>query len=192
MRDRVWVLGIASAVLLVDQVTKAIVDARIPIHESVPVIDGVLSLTHVRNTGAAFGILSNAPAGPVRIGLVIVSIFTVALIWAYAREGWHDRSVVAAFGLVLGGALGNLLDRLRLHEVVDFVDVYWGQYHWPSFNVADMAITLGALTLFVGMARHGQSEESLAERSPGNSNGRRPGHESSAEKRPAEDVAGLS
>jgi signal peptidase II len=100
--------------------------------------------------------------------------------------------VVAAFGLVLGGALGNLLDRLRLHEVVDFVDVYWGQYHWPSFNVADMAITLGALTLFVGMARHGQSEESLAERSPGNSNGRRPGHESSAEKRPAEDVAGLS
>lgn len=194
MRDRVWVLSIASAVLVIDQITKLVVNARILRHDSVPLIDGFLSITHVRNTGAAFGLLSSAPPGPVRVGLVIVSVLAVALIWAYARDGWHDRSVVIAFGLVLGGALGNLLDRLRLHSVVDFVDVYWGQYHWPSFNVADMAITLGALTLFIGMARQGQSDEAPATvtRSLGEGSGRMPSHEPSAKKHPAEDAASLS
>jgi len=159
MRDRGWVLSLALAVLVIDQITKAMVRAWIPQHTSVPIIDGFLSLTHVRNTGAAFGLFANAPPGPLRIALVLVSILAVVLIWTYAREGWHDPGVVAAFGLILGGALGNLSDRLVLHNVVDFVDVYWGQYHWPSFNVADMAITMGALTLFIGMARQGQVEE---------------------------------
>lgn len=159
MRDRGWVVSIALAVLVIDQITKAMVKAWIPLHTSRPIIDDFLSLTHVRNTGAAFGLFSNAPAGPVRIGLIIVSVLAVVLIWAYAREGWHDRGVVTAFGLVLGGALGNLFDRLYLGNVVDFVDVYWGQYHWPSFNVADMAITLGAVTLFISMARQGEEDE---------------------------------
>jgi signal peptidase II len=159
MRDRVWVLSLAFAVLVVDQITKLAVRAYMPEYSSRSIIDGFLSLTHVRNTGAAFGLFANAPAGPVRALLVVVSVLAVVLIWTYARDGWHDRSVVLAFGLILGGALGNLLDRLYLHEVVDFIDVYWGQYHWPSFNVADMAITTGALTLFIGMARHGHVDK---------------------------------
>jgi len=190
VRDRAWVLSIALTVLVIDQITKLMVIGSIPEYHSIPVIDGFLSLTHVRNTGAAFGLFANAPAGPVRAGLVLVSVLAVVLIWAYAREGWHDRSVVAAFGLILGGALGNLLDRLRLHEVVDFVDVYWGQYHWPSFNVADTAITLGAVTLFLGMARHSPTDEEPS--AVVDSDGAAPTHESSAKERPAEDTAGLS
>jgi signal peptidase II len=189
MRDRAWVLCLAAAVLVADQVTKAMVTASVPQYTSIPVIDGFLSLTHVRNSGAAFGLLANAPAAPVRIGLIIVSILAVVLIWSYAREGWHDRSVVVAFGLILGGALGNLLDRFRLSEVVDFIDVYWGQYHWPSFNVADMAITVGAVTLFIGMARQGQVDEaSEADADEPGASLREP----TPKERPAEDVAGLS
>lgn len=194
MRDRTWVVSIALAVLAADQVTKFMVNASIPQYTSIPVVDGFLALTHVRNSGAAFGLFAGAPAGPVRVGLVIVSVLAVVLIWAYAREGWHEPRVVAAFGLILGGALGNLVDRLRLHEVVDFIDVYWGRYHWPSFNVADMAITVGALTLFIAMARHSEVENAspaLAEAS-GDTAGHVPAPEPSTEKQPVEDVAGLS
>ena len=194
MRDRTWVLSIALAVLVADQVTKLLVIASIPQYTSIPVIDGFLALTHVRNSGAAFGLFANAPAGPVRAGLIIVSVLAVVLIWAYAREGWHEPRIVAAFGLILGGALGNLVDRLRLYEVVDFIDVYWGQYHWPSFNVADMAITVGALTLFVAMARHSETEEAspaLTE-TDGDTDDQVPAPEPSAKKRPVEDVAGMS
>lgn len=194
MRDRAWVLSIALAVLVADQVTKLLVIASIPEYTSIQVIDGFLALTHVRNSGAAFGLFANAPAGPVRAGLVIVSVLAVVLIWGYAREGWHEPRIVAAFGLILGGALGNLVDRLRLYEVVDFVDVYWGQYHWPSFNVADMAITVGALTLFVAMARHSETEE--ASPAPSETDGdtvdQVPAPEPSAKKRPVEDAAGMS
>jgi signal peptidase II len=194
MRDRAWVLSIALAVLVADQVTKLIVIASMDIHASIPVIDGFLALTHVRNSGAAFGLFSGAPAGPVRAGLIIVSVLAVVLIWAYAREGWHEPRIVVAFGMILGGALGNLVDRLRLHEVVDFIDVYWGKYHWPSFNVADTAITIGAMTLFIAMARHNETEEpapALAEASD-DTVGDAPAREPSAKEQPAEDVAGTS
>lgn len=159
MRDRTRVLLIAVAVLVIDQITKLMVIAWIPFQARIPLVDDLLALTHVRNTGAAFGLFSDAPVAPVRVGLVIVSVLAVGLIWAYAREGWHEPRIVVAFGFILGGALGNLIDRVRLSYVVDFVDVHWGRYHWPSFNVADMAITVGAISLFIAMARHGEAEE---------------------------------
>ncbi|MCH7825958.1 MAG: signal peptidase II [Acidobacteria bacterium] len=162
MRDRTRVVLIAVAVLAVDQITKLMVTTWIPFQERIPLIDGLLALTHVRNTGAAFGLFSDAPVAPVRAGLIVVSVLAVGLIWAYAREGWHQPRIVFAFGFILGGALGNLIDRLRLYYVVDFVDVHWGRYHWPSFNVADMAITVGAISLFIAMARQGEVEEASA------------------------------
>ncbi len=159
MRDRTRVALIAVAVLVIDQITKLMVITWIPFQARIPLVDDVLALTHVRNTGAAFGLFSDAPVAPVRIGLIIISVLAVGLIWAYAREGWHEPRIVVAFGFILGGALGNLIDRVRLSYVVDFVDVHWGRYHWPSFNVADMAITVGAISLFVAMARQGDVEE---------------------------------
>ncbi len=159
MPDRTRVVLIAVAVLALDQITKLMVSAWIPFQERISLIDDLLALTHVRNTGAAFGLFSDAPVAPVRVGLIVVSVLAVGLIWAYAREGWHEPRIVFAFGFILGGALGNLIDRLRLSYVVDFVDVHWGRYHWPSFNVADMAITVGAISLFIAMARQGEVEE---------------------------------
>ena len=158
MHDRIRVLVIAAVVVMADQITKWMVVAWIPVQSRIEILDGYLALNHVRNRGAAFGLFADAPSGFVRIGLIVVSVLAVALIWAYAREGWHQPRIVLAFGFILGGAIGNLVDRLRLHYVVDFVDVHWGQWHWPSFNVADAAITLGAVTLFLAMARDEMAE----------------------------------
>ena len=196
MRDRTLVLLIAVVVLVADQVTKVMVSAWIPLQHRVPLIDGYLDLTHVRNRGAAFGLFADAPAGPLRVALVVVSVLAVVLIWAYAREGWHEPRIVVAFGLILGGAMGNLLDRIRLHEVADFVDAHWGAYHWPSFNVADAAITLGALTLFVTMARNHETDEETdspadSETAPGGL-ANISSHERPSRERAAEDAAGLN
>ena len=98
MRDRTWVLLIALGVLVADQVTKLIVVAQIPQYSRIELIDNFLALTHVRNSGAAFGLFADAPPGPVRVVLVVISALAVGLIWAYAREGWHERKIVVAFG----------------------------------------------------------------------------------------------
>ena len=101
MRDRTGVLLIAAAVLALDQITKLMVSARIPFQVRIDLIDNFLALTHVRNTGAAFGLLGDAPVAPVRAGLVVVSVLAIGLIWAYARQGWHEPRVMATFGLIL-------------------------------------------------------------------------------------------
>ena len=162
MRDRIRVLLIAAAVLVADQITKWMVVAWIPFQSRIEIVDNFLALNHVRNRGAAFGLFAEAPSDLVRVGLIVVSLLAVALIWAYAREGWQQPRIVLAFGLILGGAVGNLVDRLHLYYVVDFIDVHWGQWHWPSFNVADAAITVGAVALFIGMAADSGVEEDPA------------------------------
>ena len=169
MRDRLTVLLIAMAILATDQVTKALLVGWLPLHARYDVIDGLLTINHVQNYGAAFGLFANVSGDLLRWILVVVSIAAVGLIWAYAREGWHEPKIVVAFGMILGGALGNLVDRLRLGYVVDFIDVHWGSYHWPSFNAADAAITVGAVILFLAMARQStraQEDEILAESTP--------------------------
>ncbi len=153
MRDRLTVLLIAAAILAADQVTKVLLVGWLPLHARYEVIGGLLTINHVQNYGAAFGLFANVSGDLLRWVLVVVSIAAVGLIWAYAREGWHEPKIVIAFGMILGGALGNLVDRLRLGYVVDFIDVHWGSYHWPSFNVADAAITVGAVILFLAMAQ---------------------------------------
>ena len=190
MRDRIWVLFIAAAVLVADQITKGMVVAWIPFQARIEIVDNFLALNHVRNRGAAFGLFADAPSDLVRVGLIIVSLLAVALIWAYAREGWHQPRIVLAFGLILGGAVGNLVDRMHLYYVVDFVDVHWGQWHWPSFNVADAAITVGAVTLFIAMAGESDVEEDPAATTEDADNliG---GGELAAEDTPTEDPAGL-
>lgn len=162
LRDRIAVGLIAAGILLVDQASKWMLVASLPLNGRIEVIDGLFALTHVQNRGAAFGLFADVPSEMLRWVLVVVSLAAVGLIWAYAREGWHRPSIVAAFGAILGGALGNLVDRSRLGYVVDFLDIHWRGYHWPSFNVADAAITIGALILFIAMARQGEGPETPA------------------------------
>ena len=143
---------VSSAILVLDQVTKLYVDANFRLHESVPVIDGLFSLTYVRNKGAAFGILADSA---VRIPFFItVSIVAMLGILWYIRRIRNDQKLaVFSLSLVFAGAVGYLIDRIRLGEVIDFLDVYWQSYHWPAFNVADSAICVGVTLLFIDMWR---------------------------------------
>jgi signal peptidase II len=145
-----------AALVLSDQVTKLLVVREIPLHASVPVIPGVLDLTHVRNTGAAFGFLNAVefPGKPVVIVLVaVVALLGVA---AYASHLPSEHRLARAGLLcVLSGAAGNLIDRIRQGYVVDFVDAYWGGWHFWAFNVADAAITVGVAVIILDLLRPG-------------------------------------
>jgi signal peptidase II len=139
-------------VLATDQLTKQVVRKMLPLHESVNVIPGFLDLTHVQNTGAAFGLLNAAdfPYKPaVMIGIAAIALVAIA---AYgAQLGFHERLARFGLSLILGGAFGNLIDRAVAGHVVDFVDVYWGTSHFWAFNVADAAITIGAVLVLLDM-----------------------------------------
>lgn len=139
-------------IVTVDQLTKAVVRAMVPLHESVTIVPGFMDFTHVRNTGAAFGIL-NLAEFPFKTVLIAV-IATAALIGVgiYAASLAHHQ-LVARIGLalIIGGAAGNLLDRIVAGSVVDFVDVYWRSYHFWAFNVADSAITVGVGIMILDM-----------------------------------------
>jgi signal peptidase II len=144
---------VGAAVLVTDQVTKAIVERAMVLHETIPLLP-VFSLTYVRNTGAAFGVFGAAPAG---IRLPLFLLVTVAAAWALismlrrARPG--QRLLVGALGAILGGAAGNFICRVRYGEVIDFLDAHWGALHWPAFNVADSAITVGVLIVLLTSLR---------------------------------------
>jgi len=116
------------------------------------VIRGFFSLTYVRNKGAAFGILAdNAVRIPFFITVSIVAM--LGIIWYIKRIRNDQKLAVFSLSLVFSGAFGNLIDRVRLGEVIDFLDVFWQRYHWPAFNVADSAITVGVTLLFIDMWR---------------------------------------
>jgi signal peptidase II len=142
-----------AGVVVVDQVTKEIVRRWLPLHgEPAHVIPGFLDLTHVQNTGAAFGLL-NAADFPYKTAVMIaiagIALFAIA---AYATQlGFHERIARVGLSLILGGAFGNLIDRAIFGHVVDFVDVYWGSTHFWAFNVADAAITIGAVLVLLDM-----------------------------------------
>jgi len=140
---------VALGVVVVDQVTKSIVEHGMALHETIPLLP-VFSLTYVRNSGAAFGIFGAAPAG-VRLPLFL--LVTVAAAWALVsmlrRARADQRILVAALGGILGGAAGNAICRLRYGEVIDFLDAHWGDLHWPAFNVADSAITVGVIVVLL-------------------------------------------
>jgi signal peptidase II len=144
---------IASLVLL-DQLTKALVVRAIPLHESVQVVPGLLDLTHVRNTGAAFGFM-NAVDFPYKTTVItIAAVVALCGIAIYASHvGGETRLGRAGLALVLGGAMGNLVDRVRLGYVVDFVDAHYAGWHFWAFNVADSAITVGAALLIFDLIR---------------------------------------
>jgi len=153
-------LAWAGLVLFLDQLSKLWVAASFLTHESLPVIPGLFSLTFVTNTGAAFGILAGAQSMLRQVFFVGVALVALAVLYlAYREYRGHGQIYMAAIGLVAGGALGNLVDRLRLGHVIDFLDFYLRQHHWPAFNIADSAITIGVgLFLLAGFREQGKGK----------------------------------
>jgi signal peptidase II len=143
--SRLLSVVIAIVVFLGDQATKALVESSIPEHSVVPVLPHFLNLTHTKNAGAAFGLFSESPAPWKTVMLIVVSgallSTVVAIVWRSRHLQWETTVGLA---LILGGALSNLFDRIRFGRVVDFIDVYYRSYHWPTFNLADSAIVMGA------------------------------------------------
>jgi signal peptidase II len=154
-------LGTMAAVVAVDQATKAVVRYTLPLHESRSIIPQFLDLTHVQNTGAAFGLL-NATDFPYKpIVMIVVAAAALVAIAAYATQlGFHERLARFGLALILGGAVGNLIDRATSGYVIDFVDVYWGSAHFWAFNVADAAITMGAVLVLLDMIGLGRRHAS--------------------------------
>jgi signal peptidase II len=144
------VLLLAGAVVALDQISKAIVLDRLPLGVPISVVDGLLALTLVLNPGLAFGLLGGVPPAwrwtVAALSLVALAVLARVALRVLPAGGWTGRLAV---GLIFGGAVGNLVDRARFGAVVDFVDVHWRGWHWPAFNVADSAITLGVALLAV-------------------------------------------
>ena len=143
---------VAGALVVLDQVTKALVLAQLPLHTSIAVIPGFFNLTHVRNPGGAFGFLAGS-GGAWRhwlfLGAALVAL--VLIVYFYQQTPKNKPWLRLALAMIFGGAIGNLIDRVRFGEVVDFLDVYAGQWHWPAFNVADSGVTVGVLIFIFHM-----------------------------------------
>lgn len=160
----ILLIVVSLSVLFLDQATKLQVMQTMRLHESIPVVPGFFSLTYIRNPGAAFGLL--ASSGPLfrLVFFGVMSLFALGLLGTiFVRlraDEWLGHLSVAA---ILGGAIGNLLDRLRYGEVIDFLDFYIGRYHWPAFNVADTAITVGVFFLILHFALEKKEQEQTSE-----------------------------
>lgn len=138
-RHRRWFFGAALATLVLDQTSKSLVRAWLPLGLSVPVVPNAFHITHTQNPGAAFGLFPNAT-----MLLIVIALSISAILLWLGRQGFDSKQVAAAAGMMLGGALGNLVDRIRFGAVTDFIDLRV----WPIFNIADAALTMGALFLF--------------------------------------------
>ena len=135
---------ITGLVVLADQVTKALILAYLPYHQSITVVPGFFDITHIHNPGGAFGLMANMSVTVRTIVFLLASSLAVGLIfYFYIKTPSSYVFLAVGFALIFGGAIGNLIDRVRLGIVIDFLDVYIGDYHWPAFNIADSAITVG-------------------------------------------------
>ena len=143
---------IGVVILVLDQLTKALVRTQIALNDSIEIVPGFLNLVHVRNTGAAFGFLNSVDLGYKQFLMTGIALVALLAIGLYAsRVGSREPLARAGLALILGGAVGNLIDRASVGYVVDFVDAYWRSYHFWAFNVADSAITVGASLLILDM-----------------------------------------
>ncbi len=138
------------SIILLDQITKYYIDSYMSVGDSFPVVQGLFNITYVRNPGAAFGIFAGSPAVFRTVFLIAVTSAAMVLILYYV---WMNRErgplMNLSLSLIFGGAVGNLIDRIRFGEVIDFLDFYIGPHHWPAYNVADAAISTGAVFLLI-------------------------------------------
>src|SRR4030065_1600011 len=145
MKRKYWVLSIfCFGILLLDQWTKSLIVQKLSLYQRVEVIQGFVNIIHVGNTGWAFGIVGGEKGGLGSILFVVVSLIAIgSLVYLFIKIKENEKILALSFSLVLSGAIGNLIDRLRYGEVIDFLDFYLFSYHWPAFNIADSAICLG-------------------------------------------------
>lgn len=138
----------AGICLLLDQLSKIYIDKTFELYQSLSVFENFFHITYLRNPGAAFGILSDSDIRiPFFVSVSLLASF--GILWYLRKIDSSDRWQHFALGLIFSGAVGNLIDRLRLGEVIDFLDVHWYQYHWPAFNVADSAICVGVTIMLL-------------------------------------------
>jgi len=145
-------LAVTPLILIVDQLTKLYIDGTMKLYQSIPVIDGLFNITYLRNRGAAFSFLAEA-SWRLPFFLLATVIAVIAILVAFTKLRDDQRFAAVSLTLILSGAVGNLIDRVRLGEVIDFLDVYWRSHHWPAFNVADSAICVGVALLALDMYR---------------------------------------
>jgi signal peptidase II len=151
-------------VMVLDQLSKIYVDRTMKLYQSIPVIDGLFSITYLRNKGAAFSFLANV-SWRLPFFMLASVIAVVAIVVAFRKLRDEQNFAALSLSLILSGALGNLIDRVRLGEVIDFLDVYWQTYHWPAFNLADSAICVGVALLALDMFREEARQKAIREES---------------------------
>lgn len=153
-------LGLSLLIIAIDYVTKQWALATLEMHRPVSVIDGVWQWTLTFNYGAAFSFLSDHSGWQRWLFTGLAIVISAVLTFMLSRVARHDWKQALPFALIIGGAVGNLIDRIRYGYVVDFVDWYWQDYHWPAFNVADSAIVAGAIGLALFGFMSGSQEKS--------------------------------
>jgi signal peptidase II len=160
MKPKYLILSIVSVVVIfLDQATKILIDRTMDLHSSLTVVENFFNITYIRNKGAAFGFLAETSF---RLPFfILISIIAVVVIIGIFRKLRPEQKLTAvSLSLIFAGALGNLIDRIRLGEVIDFLDAHWYEHHWPSFNVADSAICVGVALLAIDMLLDEQRKKS--------------------------------
>ena len=142
---------ISAMVVISDQLTKRIVIDMIEIGQRYIVIPGILDLVHVKNSGMVFGIMQGNNSTPFQLLMIFISILAIVVLIFWIRNSHSKGRQIIYLSLILGGAIGNLIDRVARGAVVDFIDIHIGSRHWPAFNFADSAITLGVVFLVLDM-----------------------------------------
>ncbi len=147
MKKGFFIAAVSSTILLLDYITKLLIVKNVQLSETIDLLP-FLRIVHVKNTGAAFGLFSNLSNNV----FVAISFVAIILITLYMRKV-SNRLELFSLSLILGGAVGNLVDRLRIAKVIDFIDFFVGEYHWPAFNVADSALTVGIILFLIANIR---------------------------------------
>lgn len=155
-KKTVLLIVVLGLVIASDQITKHYISSAFQIHESREVIPDFFHITFIKNKGAAFGFLSGSDSSLVIPFFISITIIALAvLFWLFFKTPLENRFAILGLSLLLGGALGNFIDRIFLGEVVDFLDFHWYEYHWPAFNIADSSITIGVSLLLFDIVKGG-------------------------------------
>ena len=170
-----FLIGVSLVIILLDQASKSYIMNTMYLHQSIPIIPNFFSLTYIRNPGAAFGILADSSGAFRTVFFFVTSVFALGLLGTiFIRlqpdDWWGQLTIVSIFA----GAIGNLIDRLQFGEVIDFLDFYVNGYHWPAFNVADSAISVGVVSLLILFALDKKEAESSAPSKPQETNPQEP------------------